>query len=346
MSTISDILLETFNNVVELQTNICERNFASVIIPKEVKNVGNYAFAGCEDLTKVDFSSKPNSIADTAFFNCQNLAEINAPWRIGGIPGAPWGAENAVINYLPITEDISLIIERDKRVDIFAPTGYNSSANAYIEHKRNGDTYVDTFIIEADSSVLYIYTGISDEFGFYTDFIEVNLNHFNSSTGKYYYSNEVGYPGVQHFEQTRNEILNHPDYYPIEYFILFNTDNSGYNVGLLGGNLSATHILETVGYTYTYNISLSGNLPTEETDVRLTDKTDGTHVDGLMSNTCSETFDVDCYDTNAIYDEDILLLSYSDLIKNSFLKFAYEKAYLLLEQSFYEPIENVFEITY
>jgi hypothetical protein len=345
MSAISEILQETFNSVVELQTNICERKFTSVVIPKEVKNVGNYAFAGCEDLTKVDFSSKPNSIADTAFLNCQNLAKINAPWCMGGIPGAPWGAENAVINYLPTAKDISVTIARAGTTDIVAPFGHNSSANAYIEHRYVGDgLYTDIFNIEADSPVLYIYTEISNESGFYDNFVKVNLVPMGS-TGKYFYSSEIIYSST--FEQTRNHIFNRPDVYPIEYFILYNGDNSGYEANLLGGVLAATAEIETVGYTYTYNVSLLGNLPSEKVDVRLTYKPDGTYVEGLMSNTCSESFEVACYDMQAINDEDILSLSDSSLIKNNFLKFAYEKAYLSREgANFDSAIEGVFEITY
>jgi hypothetical protein len=30
---------------------------------------------------------------------CTNLTEINVPWLEGEIPDAPWGADNAVINY-------------------------------------------------------------------------------------------------------------------------------------------------------------------------------------------------------------------------------------------------------
>lgn len=150
MNTISDILLETFNNVVELQTNMCERKFASVIIPKEVKNVGNYAFAGCEDLTKVDFSSKPDSIANTAFLNCQNLAEINAPWHIGTVPGAPWGAINANINYKSaIYPLIAEIEEEDYKVtgvgaEIDYISGHISNYTAKLSMTLYGDG-TDTF---------------------------------------------------------------------------------------------------------------------------------------------------------------------------------------------------------
>lgn len=181
MSTISDILLDTFNNVVELQTNICERKFTSVVVPKEVKNVGNYAFAGCEDLTKVDFSSKPNSIADTAFLNCQNLAEINAPWRVGTVPGAPWGADNAIIHYLLQTQDVSISVNRLGYTDIMAPSS-SVAASARIEEKFNGDGYDSYFIIESSYPTIYLYTYEYNEASILTNWIEVNLKYYNADT--------------------------------------------------------------------------------------------------------------------------------------------------------------------
>ena len=109
MSKISDILLNTFNNVVELQTNMCERAFTEVTIPEGVDNIGKYAFAGCSALTKVEFLSTPHLIAENAFLGCDNLTDIYVTWHKDVIAGAPWGApETATIHYkTPVSYKLS-----------------------------------------------------------------------------------------------------------------------------------------------------------------------------------------------------------------------------------------------
>ena len=316
-----------------------------LILGDDLTTLGYYAFAGCDNLTKVDFSSKPDSIAENAFLDCQTLTEINAHWRIGEIPGAPWGANNAIINYLPVAENVSLNINRFESTDIIAPTGYDSSAVAYIESIFTGDGYDISFVIESKSSTLYLYEYSASDFP--STWKEVNLNFYNAEKEIFYYSTYITNSSSPTFEEALNIILNSPSSYPIESYILQYSEHANdFNVNLFDGMLTATNIVETVGYTYTYSINLSDNLPLDDTKARLTYIPDGTYVEDTIGHSCDATFNVDCYDLYASNDEDILQGNEGELIDNEFLKFAYEKAYPLLDVNFNEPITGVFELSY
>lgn len=134
MNNISDILLETFNNVVELQTKVCERKFTEVTIPKGVSNIGDYAFAGCADLTRVEFLSTPTSIAENAFLGCSNLTDLYVTWFKDAIPGEPWGASETV------------------NIHYKTPVSYKLSDDGtyYICDGLNDTSVVDEIVIDAE----------------------------------------------------------------------------------------------------------------------------------------------------------------------------------------------------
>ena len=71
----------------------------SVTIPDSVTSIGNSAFARCSSLTSVTFNGTPSSIGSNAFNSCSKLTTINVPWAEGAVADAPWGANNATINY-------------------------------------------------------------------------------------------------------------------------------------------------------------------------------------------------------------------------------------------------------
>lgn len=48
-------------------------NIKNFIIPNNIKKIGNYAFAGCENLTSVTIPNSVISIGDSAFGGCENL---------------------------------------------------------------------------------------------------------------------------------------------------------------------------------------------------------------------------------------------------------------------------------
>ena len=68
-------------------------------LPNGITSIGNYAFYGCTGLVSLTFKGTPESIGNGAFADCNNLTTINVPWAEGAVANAPWGAENATINY-------------------------------------------------------------------------------------------------------------------------------------------------------------------------------------------------------------------------------------------------------
>lgn len=77
-----------------------QASLSSISIPASVDEILANAFARCTELTTVTFKGKPTYIESTGIFNdCPNLVTINVPWAEGEVDGAPWGADNATINY-------------------------------------------------------------------------------------------------------------------------------------------------------------------------------------------------------------------------------------------------------
>ena len=84
-------------------TSIGDRAFdtsglTSITIPDSVTEIGSYAFSW-SSLTSITFKGTPSEISDDIFEECDHLSTINAPWAEGEVANAPWGAENATINY-------------------------------------------------------------------------------------------------------------------------------------------------------------------------------------------------------------------------------------------------------
>lgn len=74
-------------------------SLTSVTIPDSVTSISDYVFNGCSSLSSVTFNGTPRTVTSTAFRGCSNLTTINVPWAEGAVPGAPWGATDATINY-------------------------------------------------------------------------------------------------------------------------------------------------------------------------------------------------------------------------------------------------------
>lgn len=75
--TVTDGYLCTKDN----KTLICGLNSESVVIPKKVEAIGNYAFAGLDKIKSVKFSSKVKSIGSYAFFNT-SITELDLPDKL------------------------------------------------------------------------------------------------------------------------------------------------------------------------------------------------------------------------------------------------------------------------
>jgi len=74
-------------------------------LPKKVNIIPRYCFGNCYALTNLTLGGKGHpmiAIEDGAFYNCNNLTKLTI-YTTGGqaLAGAPWGATNTTITYLP-----------------------------------------------------------------------------------------------------------------------------------------------------------------------------------------------------------------------------------------------------
>lgn len=61
--------------------------------------ISERSFEGCQNLNNVYIGSGITYIAEDAFNNCTSLTTININQPKDSIPGSPWGATNAVVNW-------------------------------------------------------------------------------------------------------------------------------------------------------------------------------------------------------------------------------------------------------
>ena len=74
-------------------------SLALTALPSGITSIGYIAFVECTSLVSLTFEGTPERIDSTTFIGCNNLTTINVPWAEGAVANAPWGAENATINY-------------------------------------------------------------------------------------------------------------------------------------------------------------------------------------------------------------------------------------------------------
>lgn len=73
---------------------------STLIIPKDVEGIGDYAFRDCKKLERVIFSNSNNlkCIWSGAFMDCIKLKKVTIPESVENIgSGAFWGCYNATI---------------------------------------------------------------------------------------------------------------------------------------------------------------------------------------------------------------------------------------------------------
>ena len=95
-------LPEGLKNIKTYAFYLCP--ISTINIPSSVDSILDRAFGDNDSLKTVTFAprgSKLPNIVSTAFFGTGkvNPVTFNVPWSEGEVPGAPWGAENAKINY-------------------------------------------------------------------------------------------------------------------------------------------------------------------------------------------------------------------------------------------------------
>lgn len=75
------------------------KNLTSISLPESIVALAGSAFYSCTNLSSITFQGTPSVINSGAFEQCGNLTTINVPWSEGEVAHAPWGANNATINY-------------------------------------------------------------------------------------------------------------------------------------------------------------------------------------------------------------------------------------------------------
>lgn len=71
----------------------------SITLPASITTIDDFALYRVPKMTSVTFMGTPSSIGQNTFLTCPALVTINVPWSQGAVPGAPWGATKATINY-------------------------------------------------------------------------------------------------------------------------------------------------------------------------------------------------------------------------------------------------------
>ena len=69
-------------------------------MPQSITYIGNNAFLGCTELTKIEIPSNVDTIGENCFLNTPKLKEIIIDKEKGSISGSPWGnnfGERAII---------------------------------------------------------------------------------------------------------------------------------------------------------------------------------------------------------------------------------------------------------
>ena len=85
---------------------------STLTIPKDVDEIGDYAFRDCKELKKVIFSDNVEYIWPGAFQNCSNLKKVKIPESVKIIgAGAFQGCYNATIILKKLREDFESIGE-------------------------------------------------------------------------------------------------------------------------------------------------------------------------------------------------------------------------------------------
>ena len=73
------------NAIIETATNTLIAGCMNTTIPKSITAIGNFAFSGCTNLTKINIPNSVTNIGDEAFYGCSSLTKINIPNSVTNI---------------------------------------------------------------------------------------------------------------------------------------------------------------------------------------------------------------------------------------------------------------------
>lgn len=107
-----------------------------IVVPPEVTEIGNKAFAGCSHLKTVTLPEKLKKIGADAFLHCTALENLEIPASVKSVGAFAFvGCERLDLTFRGMKTRIPKfgIIDLDANMIIFAPEG--STAQKYAEEK-------------------------------------------------------------------------------------------------------------------------------------------------------------------------------------------------------------------
>lgn len=98
---LDDITLPTNLETVGWRAFADCSNLSGTLAFGYIKTIEAEAFYNASKLSYIHFNptNELPTIASDAFSGCTNVSFIDVPWDEGEVPGAPWGATNATVNY-------------------------------------------------------------------------------------------------------------------------------------------------------------------------------------------------------------------------------------------------------
>ena len=66
-------------------------NLSQVVFPNNLKSIGHYAFRNCNGITEIDFPSSLSSIGEYAFYGCTGLSKLSIPSNVTSIGTSAFG---------------------------------------------------------------------------------------------------------------------------------------------------------------------------------------------------------------------------------------------------------------
>lgn len=328
---------------------VYNRNFTNedIKFPEDTTSIGNYAYAGCENLTSITLPEQIKSIGEKAFLDCINLRTIDCAWKRDTIPGAPWGATNAEIKYKLNTANLTATI----KLKSFNSEGVG--AQSYYLYDEVPSSNFEIIVAESkyyDRSVFFFYILLPDTYS-ETYFYITNNNSWNPMSPRKLDVQTFHYAGVSRkgwkptyneamiygshdkswdeiinaFDLTVSEILSYGDFYGT-YNEEYSNVESHYRIGT-----DYELYYDQYEHTGNYEISLS-NIPSIVSSARLIDKHTDNYLDISIKGeeTLVEQFTItyntpDSFASEADLFYYMLEKNYASTITNSALKFVYNK---------------------
>lgn len=131
-TSFSDVDGVLFNKNASVLLRFTKTDASSYTIPNGVKEIGDYAFANCENLNEIVISQEVAAVRDYAFYNCNNVISISIPDSVTYIGNHTF--ENCTgLSYLTIGKNVESIGDAAHH-DLLLPSRYNQYQYQDLKH--------------------------------------------------------------------------------------------------------------------------------------------------------------------------------------------------------------------